>query len=158
VEHHFNAATSSKANYTLVVVGSNASKKSKDWGQYYAKLVSERFETVNNGLLVGGYHGRGDANIKKTKMPAILVEPLFVSNPEQARIVKSLAGQQALAAILSESIMYMFPKGGRVAFSIGHKYKKSRPKDRGAAVYGGGVEADYSEKVLKLAEILLSSV
>jgi hypothetical protein len=158
VEHHFNSAGPT-ANYALVVVGSNASQTSVNWGSWYAKAVAEQFQSKvfrEDGVSRGGLDGRGDGNVKHTTMPAVLLEPLFVSNPQQADIVRSASGQAALARILAESIRRFFPKGGLVAFSVGHKYKTSRPNDRGADLAGGGSEADYAEKVLEQAAALLS--
>ena len=158
VEHHFNSAGPT-ANYALVVVGSNASQTSVNWGSWYAKAVAEQFGTQvyrPDGVARGGLDGRGDGNVKHTAMPALLLEPLFVSNPQQADILRSAGGQAALARILAESIRRFFPKGGLIAFSVGHKYKTSRPNDRGAALAGGGTEADYAEKVLEQAAALLT--
>jgi len=157
VEHHFNSAGPT-ASYALVIVGSNASQTSVNWGSWYAKAVAEQFNTKvyrDDGVSRGGLDGRGDGNLKHTAMPAVLLEPLFVSNPQQAGIVRSVGGQQALARILVESIRRFFPQGGLIAFSVGHKYKKSRPKDRGAELAGGGNEADFAEMVLKQAAEML---
>ena len=158
VEHHFNSAGPT-ANYALVVVGSNASQTSVNWGSWYAKAVAELFGTEvfrPDGVARGGLDGRGDGNVKHTNMPALLLEPLFVSNPQQAEIVRSVSGQAALARILAESIRRFFPQGGLIAFSVGHKYKPSRPNDRGAALAGGGTGADCAEKVLEQAAALLT--
>ena len=159
VEHHFNSSASASAGYTVVVVGSNASNTSRNWGRWYARAVAEQFGTQvggDGGLLVGGWNGRGDGNVKHTKMPAVLLEPLFASNPQQADAIRSDAGQAALARILAESIRRFFPDGGLVAFSVGHKYKTSSPNDRGAALAGGGTEADHAELVLQRAARLLA--
>ena len=159
VEHHFNSSASASANYAVVVVGSNASSTSRNWGRWYAKAVAEQFGCKtggDGGILVGGWEGRGDGNVKHTKMPAVLLEPLFASNPQQADAIRSDAGQAALARILAESIRRFVPDGGLIAFSVGHKYKTSSPNDRGAALAGGGTEADHAEKVLEKAARLLA--
>ena len=88
--------------------------------------------------------------------PAVLLEPLFASHPQQAEAIRSEAGQAALARILAESIRRFFPDGGLIAFSVGHKYKTSSPNDRGVALAGGGTEADHAEKVLQKAAQLLA--
>ena len=158
VEHHFNSSSDIKVNSTVVVVGSNSSDISREWGKYYAGKVSKAFKTKlsgTDGIVIGGYNRRGDGNIKYTNMPAILLEPLFVSNKEAATIVKSENGQLKLAEILADSIRKFFPKGGLVGFSVGHKYKDNMPLDRGASIFGGGVEADYAEKVLLKAKLIL---
>lgn len=159
VEHHFNSSSSAMANYAVVIVGSNASQTSCNWGRWYAKAVAEQFGSRvagDQGLLMGGFDGRGDGNVKHTDMPAVLLEPLFASNPQQADLIRSDAGQAALARILAESIRRFFPSGGLIAFSVGHRYKKSSPNDRGAALTGGGMEADFAEKVLQQAAELLA--
>lgn len=159
VEHHFNSAARS-ANYTVVVVADNASQQSKAWGRDYARRCAEAFGTAlggDVGLMVGGYGGRGNANLSQTAMPAILLEPLFCSNPDHAALIRTPAGQHRLARILADSIKTAFPNGGVVAFSVGHKYKTSAPNDRGAAVLGGGTEADCAEQVMLLAKQLLEA-
>ncbi|MBS0402238.1 MAG: N-acetylmuramoyl-L-alanine amidase [Proteobacteria bacterium] len=160
VEHHFNSSASPSAGYAVVVVGSNASSTSRNWGRWYAKAVAEQFGTQvggDGGILVGGWEGRGDGNVKHTKMPAVLLEPLFASNPQQADAIRSEAGQAALARILVESVRRFFPDGRLVAFSVGHKYKTSSPNDRGAALAGGGTEADHAELVLQKTAQLLAA-
>jgi hypothetical protein len=158
VEQHFNSSADPAAGYCVVITGSNASQTSKNWGRWYAKTVAKEFGLRlggDQGIVVGGYNGRGDYNLRHTNMPAILLEPLFASNPQHAERIKSDAGQHILASILKESIDRFFQKEGIVGFSVGHKYKDSRPNDLGAAVYGGGHEADYAEKVLEKAKVLI---
>lgn len=161
VEHHFNSSSSSSANYAVVVTGSNASTTSRNWGRWYAHAVAKEFGTKvsgDNGLLIGGWEGRGDGNLRYTKMPAILLEPLFASNPQQADIIRSDSGQTRLARVLVESIQRFFPDGGLIVFSVGHKYKTSNPRDLGAALAGGGWEAEFAEKVLLKAKAMLEQV
>lgn len=158
VEHHFNSSAGTAGNYAAVIVGANASNTSKNWARWYAKAVSSSFGIGlggEEGVVVGGYGGRGDGNVKLTDMPAILVEPLFANNPAHAQWIRSDAGQERLARILADSIQRCFPKGGLIGFSIGHKYKTSSPNDRGAAVYGGGTEADCAESVMQKAATML---
>jgi hypothetical protein len=160
IEHHFNSCTDPKAGYTVVIVANNASHKSREWGKLYARLVSGEFGTKiggDSGIKVGGYGGRGNYLLRYTSMPAILVEPLFASNPHNAAIIKSEDGRERLARALVESIREMFPDGGLVAFSVGHKYNTRKPDDRGASVAGGGNEADYVEMVLEKAGEILRS-
>jgi len=161
IEQHFNSSASQSANYSVVVTGYNASQTSKNWGRWYARAVSQEFDIPvggESGLLVGGYNGRGDYNLRFTNMPAILLEPFFVSNPQTAELIKTEAAQYRLASILTESIQRFLPNGGLVGFSVGHKYKTSSPNDRGAAVFGGGTEADIAEAVLLKAQQQLETV
>lgn len=161
VEHHFNSSSSPTANYAVVITGSNASQTSRNWGRWYAQAVAREFNLPvggDQGIKVGGFDGRGDGNLRHTHMPAILLEPLFASNPQHAQWIRSGAGQVRLALILCESIQRFFQEGGKVGFSVGHKYKRSNPRDRGAAVVGGGSEADYAESVLKKAKTMLEGI
>ncbi len=160
VEHHFNSAVNPMSSYAVVITGYLASETTKNWGRWYANRVGMEFGIPvagNGGVLVGGYNGRGNGNLKHTRMPAILLEPLFASNPEHAEWIRNEEGQDTVAKILTESIMEFFPEGSRIGFSVGHKYKTSRPKDRGAPVYGGGAEADYAEIVMEKAKVMLES-
>ena len=159
VEQHFNSSSRADADYAVVIVGANASQTSRSWGRWYAAAVAREFGIPlggDAGLRVGGYNGRGDANLRYTAMPALLLEPLFASNPRHAEWIRGAAGQARLAHILCESIQRFFQDGGLIGFSVGHKYKASNPRDRGATVVGGGSEADYAEQVLRRAQALLT--
>jgi hypothetical protein len=161
VEHHFNSSSSPTAAYAVVITGANASQTSQNWGRWYAQAISREFSTPlggDEGIKIGGYNGRGDANLRFTDMPAILLEPLFASNPAHAALIRSADGQKRLAQVLVDSIQRIFPRGGLIAFSVGHKYKTSNPDDRGAAVVGGGSEAEYAEKVLLKTQTILEGV
>jgi hypothetical protein len=161
IEHHFNSSSDVAAGYSVVITGSNASQTSMNWGRWYAAAVSREFGIPiggEQGIVVGGYGSRGDHNLKFTDMPAILVEPLFASNPQHSGWIRSDDGQERLARILCESVQRFFQKGGLLGFSVGHKYKTSNTRDRGASVYGGGVEADYAEAVLEKAKEIIENV
>jgi len=159
LEAHFNALANDRPgqsdNPSLCIVGSNASTTSRNWAAWFSARVAATFGIRDAGVLVGPK--RGDWNVRLTAMPAILIEPLFVSDPEQAEIARSEAGQAKLAGVIAESIRRFFPDGGKVGFSVGHKYKRSAPNDRGAPVHGGGWEAELAEQVLKRAARLLTS-
>lgn len=155
VEQHFNSFRDPRAGYTVTLVASNSSAKSRLWGKWYSKRVSLEFATRlggSGGLKITKNKERGHGNLKHTNMPAILLEPLFASNRKHAELMKSELGQIALARSLVDSILWAFPDGGLIAFSVGHKYKSSDPDDRGAAVFGGGWEADYAEIVMLKAK------
>jgi hypothetical protein len=152
VEHHFNGGSPS-ANYALVVVASNSSSASRDWGKAYGRQIAEAFDIRNNGISVGGYNGRGNGNLSGTKMPAILLEPFFITNKDGANWAKTR--QEELASILVKTIHEFFPQGGLIALSVGHKYKKSKPNDRGVQAVTGEWEADLAEQVLLKAKALL---
>lgn len=164
IEHHFNGG-SPLANYALCNVATNSSQKSRAVAKSYVDRISRVFDVplANNdfakgGVSVGGCKGRGNGNLSRTLMPAVLLEPLFASNPKLASIIRSEVGQDKLAECLADTIKEHFPQGGLVAFSVGHKYKTSMPNDRGVPLAGGGTEADYCEEVLNKAAALLSAL
>jgi hypothetical protein len=51
-----------------------------------------------------------------------------------------------------------FQEGGLIGFSVGHKYKISQPDDHRASLYGGGFEADCTEKILEKVQMILEEV
>lgn len=164
-EHHFNAGSRS-ANYAVGIVATNHSKRSYELARQYAKEVAKEFnihvardtdrDPSNDGVFVGGWDGRrGNHNLKYTAMPAVLLEPLFASNPTHAQWIRSESGQRRLSACLARTIYAFYPHDAHIGLSVGHKYKTSKPNDRGVEVYGGGSEAEYAEVVLKLTQELL---
>lgn len=161
LEHHFNSSQSPASNYCVAITGANASQTSRNWGRWYAQAVGREFNLPvggDQGICVGGFDGRGDANLRYTNMPALLVEPLFASNPQHAEWMRAEAGQMRLARILCESIQRFFQQGGLIGFSVGHKYKTSSPTDRGCSVCGGGFEAEFAEAVLLKAKAMLEAL
>src|SRR5690554_2498258 len=90
IEQHFNSGSAS-ATYALANVGTNAGRTSKLMAATYVEKVCAAFGTkpanndfASNGVSVGGYDGRGNGNLIYTHMPAMLLEPLFASNPVHA--------------------------------------------------------------------------
>jgi hypothetical protein len=157
-EQHFNASASRRDGYTMVIVSYESSKKVRKWAKWYVKKVARAFgvrQYLGKGLLVGGYDGRGNGNLKYLKMPGVLLESLFATNPRHAKWIRNEADQLQLAFILFKSIRKFFPQGGRICFSVGHKYKFYPRNDRGAHIYGGGRESEYAEIILKQAESLI---
>ena len=167
IEHHFNSGSAS-GNYAVAVVGTNASKKSIDWAEAYSRAIAREFgievkrkdnqHAIRDGVFLGGWDGqRGNANLLHTLCPAILLEPLFAGNPKHAAIIRSTEGRLRLARVLVQTIRRFFPHGGHIAFSVGHKYKSSNTRDRGAPVFGGRTEADFAELVLIEAKTMLET-
>lgn len=158
VEQHFNASESLRDGYTMVIVSYESSKKVRKWAKWYVKNVARTFgvrQYRGRGILVGGYDGRGNGNLKYLKMPGVLLESLFATNPRHAKWIKNEVNQLQLAFILFKSIRKYFPQGGRICFSVGHKYKFYPRNDRGAHIYGGGRESEYAEIILKQTQSLI---
>ena len=191
VEHHFNSiAENNQVNYGMAIVATNASAKTKAWAKKYCEELALLLNVDlynRRGLNIGGFKMRGNENLSHTEMPAILVEPFFLSSVEAQGWLAEVfdATIYRLAQALVGSIVKEFPDGGLVAFSVGHKYKpRPRSTDRGARsfyavkVFDGFfhrirvalgfsqkrnkcyefVEAEIAEKVLLEAKSMLESL
>lgn len=159
IEHHFNSDYKGVGNYCGVLIGHNASKKSEEVALLYAELISKEFDLqkgFNNGVKKLKRGERGDYNLRYTSMPAILVEPMFISNSNHIKMLFEEDGFNRLAKCLAETIKQSFPEG-LIALSVGHKYKRTKPNDRGALVRGRPeyTEADISEWVLWKTKCIL---
>lgn len=160
-EQHFNSVggpAAQTADYACSVVASNASQTSKAVGRdlavRWATALGTRVGGGARGLIVGG---RGEGNLRYTAMPAVIGEPLFVSNPGQAELVRTPETQHAIAKVVANVIREWFDKPGIIALSVGHKGKVP-DLDRGAKVYGGGFEAHYAEQVIQQIAVMLQGV
>jgi len=154
VEQHFNSSGGTDVNYALATVATNAPPVAEEWGRWYTAQVSAKFGIEDKGISVGGYMGKANDHLRHTGMPALLLEPCFISNTIGAQI--ALASKDALAQILAESIMQFFPQGGLVAFSVGHKFSPN-PNDRGGVTSCGQFEGDLAEQVMLQAKDLLEA-
>jgi hypothetical protein len=160
VEQHLNSCDSPTPSYGMVLLGHNASSESEVWASYYAHLLA-LYPAIIGGTKVHklAAHERGDVCIEYTDMPAILVEPCFVSNPKQVEWLIA-EGMDELGRILAESIKEHF-KGDAlvedviVAFSIGHRYRGTH--DEGAPVIGHPdlSEGHFAQQILLAAARLL---
>lgn len=152
-EQHFNSYSETSSGIEILIP-ENASDTTRKWATLLAKKYYEILGTQlrhGNGVVEVKRGSRGYWNLARANMPAILGEPLFVSNPQEVILLKKNITN--LASAISSSIKEIFPKGGLVAFSVGHKYKKTSPNDKGASVIGETkFEADYAEEVLLTAE------
>ncbi|RLE64926.1 MAG: hypothetical protein DRJ47_06525 [Thermoprotei archaeon] len=161
IEHHFNTGPK-EANYCMAVVAHNAPQKSIEIAETYVDLVSKKFnipkcESDPPGVKICRFRERGDFNLRFLKMPGLIVMPLFVSNADHVRMLIDEGGHIALAEILTETIRTHFPKGGLIGLSVGHKYRRKSPTDRGAPVrnYPEYYEADVAEWVLWQVKYML---
>jgi len=160
VEQRFNSF-SKKSNYTLVKVSDKASERTIEFAKEYSARVSKGlgiplYEKDISGVIVTRRGGRGDNSLRKAKMPAVILEPLFVSNPEHVQLFWN-GGREILADILANTIRDYFPEGGLIAFSVGHRYQRSKPFDQGAHCWGAPEfsEASLAEQVLWCAKFFL---
>jgi hypothetical protein len=148
-ELHANSVDSPEPDYGMCVVARRHSKKSMDIAQFMARGFGEAFDVGHstdiygsNGVRIGG---AGDYNLRFTNMPAVLFEPGFASNPEQARLMESPEGMNAYAELFFDMIQRFRPNAQLVHLSIGHLGSKPGRNDMGAEWKGDrfGLEADY---------------
>ncbi len=87
--------------------------------------------------------------------PAVLLEPLFVSNPKQAAWLHDAENFQKLAKAVAQVILESTCDKDTIGLSIGHLGKDSSPNDRGATCRGGDTEATHGEALARaVAELL----
>jgi N-acetylmuramoyl-L-alanine amidase len=88
-------------------------------------------------------------------MPCALLEPLFISNPEQATWLHQPANLQALAQGVAQAITIALPRGGVVGLSAGHAYKNSSPSDPGSGCAQLDWEVDHTVACMEAVANLL---
>lgn len=151
LEQHFNAklndAETDLDNSALCVVASNAGTKSRQLGASYAAAAAKAFGIRDSGVLVAPFGRSGDGNLRLTKMPAVILEPLFVSDLSQAEIASSPEGQRQIAELAVDLVRQHFPDGAKVALSHGHRGQRSK-QDPGAPAANGRWEGDLAVAVV----------
>jgi hypothetical protein len=154
IEQHFNAALNTSANYAMAIVATNASQRSKDIAETYVNYISKIFGngTYWERIRIGG---RGNSNISATRMPAVLLEPYFLTNSNGLEWASTFKWQEETAQCLVDTIRTHYPSGGLVAFSVGHE--GNRPGDMGV-VTSKGTEAQFARQVLNIAKGMLESM
>lgn len=163
IQGHYNAKEYDKPgtqdNPALVVVADNSGSKTRSMGEYFAKRISDTFGFPNGGVHVRKQGERGYWNVYYAKGNSMLLEPFYVSDPEQALLAQSEDAQDKIAGIIADMCRMNYPDGSLLAFDIGHKYKVSSPYDRGAPVVGtkGLGEADLVELYMRKAAVLLET-
>jgi N-acetylmuramoyl-L-alanine amidase len=156
-EGHANASTDPNADYALGIVATNASTASIDLAARLARGWAAAFD-AGLGYGTGVRHGgHGDGNLKHTKMPAVLGEPVFASNRRQALLAETDEGIDRIAGVLVDAIRDTVPDGALIVLSVGHIGKQSAPRDRGAPWSGVRftTEAAFASAYLARAAALL---
>jgi len=158
LDFQFNISANPQNEYTSVAVASNASRASKYWGKQFCQLISEDFGIPiggNNGILIGGEYGKNELDLIYSHMPAILVSPLFISNPVQASWIKDKSLQFQIARSLAKSIYSTFPNGDSFAFTATpytpEEYKMSK------LIFGSEDPVNYAKMILRQTCIMMQS-
>ena len=163
VEHHFGSDLKGIGNTCLVLIPEDNpyADLCKSFAYEYVRLVEERLKIPphnDTGVMRIKSTDRGGSSICRVEAPAALVEPLYISNLRHCKKLMN-GGIQALAEILAECLKTTLCKveDPLIGFSVGHKYKRSAPYDRGAHMWGKPEfsEADLSEMILWEAKRLL---
>lgn len=97
--------------------------------------------------------------IRHYACPAVLVEPLFVSNPSanQAGWIHDDANVEALAAMIAAALEEATEdENAIVGLSIGHLYKPSAPGDTGVDCVRGDTEAKHAKAVAEAVAAVLT--
>jgi hypothetical protein len=97
--------------------------------------------------------------IRHYTCPAVLIEPLFVSNPSanQAGWIHDDSNVQALATMIAAALEEATEdEEALVGLSIGHLYKPSSPRDTGVDCVRGDTEAKHAKAVAEAVATILT--
>ncbi len=95
------------------------------------------------------------AFIVQYSMPTILLEPLFLSNVEQAGWLHTPDRFEALAASIVKAILAFVGPAATIGLSPGHAYKTSAPNDTGAPCLHGDNEKRHVLEMVERVQALL---
>jgi len=112
-----------------------------------------------NEPLKEAVQGNRASFIRHYQCPAVLVEPLFVSNPSagQAGWIHDDANVQSLAARIAAALEGATEtEDSLVGLSIGHLYKPSSPHDTGVGCTRGDTEAKHARAVAEAVATILT--
>lgn len=158
LDFQFNFSPDPGVSYTSVAIASNACRTTKYWARQFAHLISEDFGIPvggNNGILIGGEHGKNEADLIYTQMPAISVLPLFISNPLHVSWIRDKSMQFQIARSLAKSIYSAFPNGGSFALTAStytpQEYKNIK------IIFGDEDPVSYAKMILRQTCIMMQS-
>lgn len=155
---HLNSVADPRPSYALVEVAYPTTAReimcALDAAANYARRLGGGFGD-GDGVKVLKDGARGESIIDNTR-EAYISEPLFASNPAQAKWVAKPENQRALAKDAVDAIKANYPDGSVIGLSIGHIGKTRNPRDRGATVVGTGLtEAAVCTEIIAEMERLL---
>lgn len=154
IEFHFNSADDPRA------VGS----------EVWYKPDSESSESLARSLM-GAYrdlglprHGDGvmpavrgtrAAWIRHYAMDTVLLESLFVTNPNEARWIHNSENVEFLGRAIAGRVLAFVAPDATVGLSVGHLFKSSSPNDRGARCALGDTEGEHNQALANVVARLL---
>lgn len=144
IDFHFNSNGSS-------AIGSEVYFKDGDGkSRELAKAMIDVFRSLNlpdhGDPLKPASEGRA-AFILAYQNSAVLIEPLFISNPTQAAWIRDPSNLASLGQGIARAIKANTSAGDRIGLSVGHFGKDSAPDDRGARHAIEGWEAEYAKRL-----------
>jgi hypothetical protein len=144
IDFHFNSNGSSAIGGEVYFKDGNAKAKE------FARAVIEVFRSLNLPDHGDPLKTAGDSRagfILAYHCPAVLLEPLFISNPTQAAWIRDPANLASLGQGIARAIKAKTADGDKIGLSVGHLGKDSAPDDRGARHVIEGWEADYAKRL-----------
>jgi len=143
---HFNSADNPKAG------GSEIFSNGKSDADYIANklltVITQTLGTKSRGVKPA--LGSRVGFLRFYPCPAVLLEPCFISNPDEANLVHDLSVMRQLGEAIAEVLFKWLPFDSVLGIDIGHKFKTSNPSDRGARCFFGDYEADHAEQLAKV--------
>lgn len=144
ISFHFNASRNPKANGAEVYHNGKGNA---------VVVANELLRVIVNTLgvkwrKVASASGTRAAFINAYHCPAVLLEPCFITNAEEAVLIHDIKALRTLGeAIASQISKLSIPVLG---IDIGHKYTTLSSLDRGARCVFGDYEADHAERLAKV--------
>ena len=153
VDFHFNAAKDARENGGAVVYQKN-SAASEDFAEAMWRQIGTALPAHAAKPVRSTDDAPRGAYINHYSVPTILVEPLFLTNDDQAHWLHDTKGEnlKKLAALMTSGIKGQFPSGGAIGLSPGHAYKTRLPNDRGGICRLGDFEVDHVLQIVRLVK------
>lgn len=153
ISFHFNSAKNKEANGTE---GYHNGKGSAPYIAYRLVSVISKVLGIRQRKIVPA-KGTRAAFIDFYHCPAVLLEVCFISNPQEAMFFHDPDKRHIhrLGKKIADEILSLLPSSSVLGIDIGHKFKSSQPKDKGAKCVFGDYEADHAEQ---LANIVTTSI
>lgn len=103
LEFHFDAATSSSATGTTVIVGSDADRLDKSFAKELVDATSNILGIKNRGIISEGQSNRGRLGLMREQGIVALLELAFISNPDDIEIYHK--NKNRLASVIADIII-----------------------------------------------------
>jgi hypothetical protein len=137
-EQHLNWAPRPSTNHAFVITGDPTPPRTELWAAEYLSRVSLATGASSLGIRKG-VQGSGNVRWVKWPTPSMLLEPLFLTNPEMAEWLQHPHAREIMGNCLADSVEATFARG-LVGLSTGHAFRK-----RGVGVSSGDPGALYPD-------------